>query len=62
MTITISFWAIPIILNILLLIWAFWSLVNDSTWWAGLFQVVTAVVGTLFIWLVYFATMYFVKC
>lgn len=53
MTITISLWMIPTILNIILIIWALWSAANDDGWFAGLSQLITGFVGTLIIWLAY---------
>jgi hypothetical protein len=59
MTITFEPIWIAVILNALLVITMFISIVNDSGWFAGLFQVIIGIIGTLLIWLIYFATIFF---
>ena len=59
MTITFEPIWIAVILNALLVITMYISMVNDSGWFAGLFQVIVGIIGTLFIWLSYFTIMYF---
>jgi choline-glycine betaine transporter len=59
MTITIGVWLIPTILNVLLIVWMIIAAGSSSGWFAGLFEFIFTIIGSLFIWLVYFAVLYF---
>lgn len=61
MTIAIGVWVIPAILNLLLIVWMVIAAGSSGGWFAGLFEFIFAIIGTLFIWLIYFATMYFIS-
>lgn len=61
MTITLGLWTIPTALNLILIVWMVLAAGSSHGWFAGLFEFIFAVIGTLFIWLIYFATMYFIS-
>jgi len=61
MTIELGVWVFPTVINISLLILCIISAINDSGWFAGVFQILLGIIGTLFIWLTFFSVMYFCK-
>jgi hypothetical protein len=61
MTITIGVWAIPVVVNIVWILLMLKSAMDDHSWFGGFVESILSVIGTLFIWLVFFAVMYFCK-
>jgi hypothetical protein len=62
MTITSSPVVIPIVAQVLLIIACFLSLSrNNSGYFVGVIELLYGTFGTMFIWLVFFMVMYFLK-
>ena len=61
MTIEIGTWAIPAAVNVVwLTLMVISFLTEDNGWFSGVVEFVFGLFGTMFIWLVYFAVMYFI--
>jgi hypothetical protein len=62
MIITIGVWVIPVVVNVVWILLMVRSVMECSSgWFTGLAEMIFGTIGTLIIWLVFFAVMYFCK-